>query len=427
MPAELDKYLVGENADGVAIVRSDEKVADFLRKFFNFSMSDSSLIPNFDHFQNGLILFNRKGTEGTMAAVLQFESSENAEEVKNWPFSDDSIDLDIDDNVIVLSKGEGLKGFSGSLYDNPLFEKIPSDLLDSQLIFYADSEVIHESNLSLATIRSSLFSNFDEEADVESINVLAYAKFSGLFMEFSGDTLNASFINTMIDKKEFGNFEETPSLFYDNIMTYEEYEENLEAFNASLPFIEKLFIDLLDSPDKAQIEAELDGLDFSLTMTMPTDALFEMFKKRQAKVEGTSLDLSRIIHLQSIERVLVQYSLMTGEYPGSTGCVDDIVELRELLKEAMLIDADGQFNLNGEQEFDGIVCASGYYYKIVSGKGFLLWAKMENEENGNFSLGPEAIDADYDFSENSLSNSGEYYLLFFEDEYAVADEEKVER
>ncbi len=93
-------------------------------------------------------------------------------------------------------------------------------------------------------------------------------------------------------------------------------------------------------------------------------------------------------NLNSMVAALESFNSDNGHYPKESACFEDD---NFMDKDMYFASGNSPKDPNGEQTFGDITCDDGYYYQFING-GYVLWAKMENEMNGDTNLTPEELE-----------------------------------
>jgi type II secretory pathway pseudopilin PulG len=121
-------------------------------------------------------------------------------------------------------------------------------------------------------------------------------------------------------------------------------------------------------------------------------------------------DASRKAQLSMLSTAIENAKVKDDKYPEKSVCVE---ELESTIKNYL---NDGKMPVDpaGTQTFGSITCASGYYYQSFGDKGYILWAKMDDQTDGTTSSTPEEYAKQVDsgiYTTDTSSRKGNYYLL----------------
>lgn len=443
LPPALSKYAVGADAEAFLILKNDVTIKDFVKKL---------QIPDLDidSFQAGLLLMKTVDEKEIAYGVFQFDTKEAANKAMELlPLMDTDLDFAVEDNILTASfQDSTLQSFTGSLYDNPLLKEIDPNLLDSHLIVYIDNKKLPETNLTsqlinvflaasplakadessslIPTANAGLLSAGDDVSSIAEVTISpekeslmnavrglgGFTKSNGAFIKFNEKTIEVVLVDKIMEKDELQN-----SIYQGFGMEQTEiekfYDDFLSDIGKSTNYLEEeLGKRLKDLPD-LKIAVKMNGMNFSISGSASVDILENVTKLIQKSgsnsADSRARDVQKITTLQKYNEGIIVDSLNKGSYPLESKCINEIIKASEHIK-------DVPINPNTNIEINGITCEIGYY-QIIPGKGFILWAKMENLDNGNTKLTPQGIEVNPDISAYDFNESdGQFYVIFFEDE-----------
>ncbi|MFC1615797.1 hypothetical protein ACFL21_01540 [Patescibacteria group bacterium] len=459
IPEELSEYAVGEDANGFVIFKNNEEIKKLIS---GYNLPTESIV----NIKNGLIIFKNDTKSESAVGVFQFETAEDAKEINDM-LNEDSIfemmelDLEIKENLIIVTLGKGLNGFNGSLEDNPLYQSIDPELYDSQFIAYFDyklSQLLNINTILLESLSSSAYSyNPPEENSVfptahaallspddlpgeiteatgmpepsisESLFALRFmTKYSGIAAKIDEKNLKITFSNQLFEIEEIKEIPEYEDFIEQESEEFEEeYQKTIETLEEKLPEINEMIKNISFLPSGSSTKAEFKDLNFSIIISVDIDDMTNSIQKQMEDASLKAEETMRIADLQRFQKIIINHDLVEGEVVRESGCVEDFkdiwYELDDYLSGKELIDS------RGPQKYLDFECESGYFYQYIKGYGFILWAKMDNPENTNTSYtAAEIADEDIDISD-IMKSEGSYYIILTEMEYGsdVDDETPV--
>lgn len=304
LPAGLEKYAVGADAEAFLILKNDITVKNFVKKL---------QIPNFeiDTFQSGLLLMKTVNKQEIVYGVFQFDTPEAANKaIELFPLIGTDLNFAVEDNIVTASfRDSTLQSFTGSLYDNPLLKEIDPKLLDSQLIVYIDNKKNPEINLTSELINvflsaPPLAETFDKDSDLiptanaglllapgddpsavaepfspekqSLMNVTrglgGLTKSNGAFVKFNEKTVGIVLVDKVIGRDDLQNsiYQEVGRGKAEIEKFYDEFLSDVEKSTTYLEV--ELSKRLKDVPD-LKIDVEMNGLNFSISCSASVDLL----------------------------------------------------------------------------------------------------------------------------------------------------------
>ncbi|MCK9185877.1 hypothetical protein M0P48_00365 [Candidatus Gracilibacteria bacterium] len=441
LPPEFDKYAVGADASAFIIIRNDENTTNFI-KTLGLPIQDKV-----SSFKNALLVSKNSNQKESIQATLQFTSPEAADDMKNFiesqsnPLLEDTDIVSKDGFLILSQKTAG--DFEGSFYDNPNLAKLNGDIFDNQFLFYFDvkenASLLNIIGVSVGmaylqpSVPSGIFpvasaSGFINAEDnpsmiIEPANEISMqsklmymaslAKNNIFYIKIDDKTLSVGMATNIMSKDEFMALDSsimpgTPS----DKGSY--YTEIIKSFDETIPELKSIINQLLATQEilSSKFDVSFKETIFDLKLEMSLSDLQELIKGLQGSLSEApkkGRDTARIADVQRIEMALVSSNLEGNPYPANSQCVEKITEISESFSEEIGIPSDQ----SGPQSFGSITCEKGYYYQAIPKVGFLLWAKLEVPDNGNFDKTPDQVNTAKDIS---LGQSGNFYVVFLRDD-----------
>ncbi len=446
LPDELQPYAIGEDADMFIISRLDDIPLPEDKNYEPFKDIDTFLVLG-------------KGcptcvSGAYIATAILFKTEKGAEDFKKFYDEDDGLGLvmarfkpSIEGKVVVLSGSSDFRDdFKGRLVNNPQMEYFSEEDMKANLVFYADNIKIPEVSmfahslfysiaggmqisyseqfLPLAHAQGSPISPNDQPGRLAEATggqgslrmgvmtilnfVLGIAKDFRAVIDYDNESIDGRIKVTIPDKEEFGSLpgikaaygndpdQETMDELYDQ--TLGDFENRMSEFEKSMDELRKEYpevdLDFSYSDYSINFETSFSLKDFAPDPENPGD------------MPSKTRDLSRKADLNNIVVALEIYNAETGSYPQKTACVSDLSELKNYFSEEEFPE-----DYNGAQTFeteDGsikIICDNGYLYQSFGGFEYVIWARMENTNNGNL---PFFVTNGFEFKE---MESGRYYVV----------------
>ncbi len=446
LPDELQPYAVGEDADMFIIAQLDDIPLPDNKNYEPFKDIDTVLVVG-------------KGCPkcvlgSYITTAILFKSEKGAEDFKKFYDEDDNMRLvmgrfksSIERRVVVLSGSSDFRDdFNGRLVNNPHMAFFSEDDMKANFVFYADNIKISEFSmlsfalfnsiaggmqisfsgqlLPLAHAQGPLISPNDQPGRLAEATggqgglrmgvmtmlnfVLGIAKDFYGFVDYDDGRIQSKFKITIPSREQFSGLASIRTVYGDNPAKGDMdrlYNDMLGNFETRMGGIEK-FVDELK---KEYPDVDLDFSYTKNTIDVETSFSLEDFApdpENPGDMPSKTRDVSRKADLNNIVVALEIYNADTGSYPQKTACVSDLSELKKYFSEEKFPE-----DHNGAQTFeteDGsvkIICDNGYLYQSFGGYEYVIWARMENTNNGNL---PFFVTNGFEFKE---MESGRYYVV----------------
>lgn len=443
-PPEFDQYAVGEDAPGFLIIRNDDKLKNFLKNF-NLPIQN-----HFDSFQNALFVGNKNSGKIT----LQFTNEETVNETKNFistqpNYLGKSIDFSAKDNFLTITQ-KGTGTFEGSFYDNPHFKGLDSEILDSQIILFIDSQKIPDASISHSALKLLLIQPFSntknttskkkfsgilpiasagilsptdnpsmvtgiyqpspEELTLQNLakSLPSLSKDNILFLKIDDSNLNIGFHANIYSKKEFMSSPTWRAMENDNedeIAKF--YQEAISTLDDSTPDLENILNEKFKnsgSPANGTVSYKDMALKVKIEIPLKDFQKFiEDTIAKTSKAPQKARDIVRKADVSKISKTIIASYLETSSYPTNSKCIDEIAEIQ-----SAFTSGSSPSDPDGSRSFGTIKCEKGYYYQVIS-DGYIIWAALDDEANGNFDKIPDQVSTERDMT---LGSRGKFFVIF---------------
>jgi type II secretory pathway pseudopilin PulG len=423
IPEGLNEYAKGADADGFIVIRKDAELEKILRAY--------PFLPAMVYdFQSGLILV--KSSSQTAVAVLQFSNSTSAKALSDLitPQTQQSslkINLDQKDKYLIASYGGNLDSFTGSLLDNPNVKKLDTTLLDSQIIVGLDIMKMQEAstipfsiiNSSMSGIENSglstsilssahaqgLISPTDAPSKISEVTgsqgsaqqlaltsmnyLIGYSKNCFIYLRLKNDNLTGKITVNFMAKNEIASSPLVKKMLNTGTSTpgadlEKAYDEAIKNFKDNLPELQKQADEMQKQIPGSSAKVTFNDTTLEMSVDAPLSELQKLATQATSAAPMRARDAARKANLNMITLALETYNSEKNIYPATTGCVDKIDDIQTYFK-----DGKSPTDPNGTQFFGPANCESGYYYQSYGSNGYVLWAKMENDMDGNTTKTPE--------------------------------------
>lgn len=452
VPQALVEFVPGANAEGVFVYKRTEDISpwlnimdDLIHELAPNTVSDEKPQSSLNDVVAVLAAYKSSpGTgdypNGSVVAALQFNSAEKAVALNEY-ISQFILLLPIRTALSgdVLTFEMDSEGLSGNVLDCPLWKRADVARTRNNVVFLAnvrDSEEMAlftdmminmmpagegfglEENragaddfggiLSLAVSASdSPLSLFRQNLGV----MMMFAEFNQIYMKVKVGTGELVMITDFVDEQDIPILAEERA-GAGNIVSADElvlmYNEGITELNKAIPGV------------LAQIrELDFDGtVDINMESNRLAVIIKTLVPKEIISSAGDIRDNQRKIDLKAIIAALESYKLDSGEYPGESSCVDMISGLEKYFVTAGLPkDPQGlrEFGIEGP-------CTSGYFYQYFGGDNYGVWAKVENEDNGNTAW---PLIGEENMVDVMSTGAGPYFFVYRGEVNVPADEVKV--
>lgn len=451
LPEGLKEYVKGANADAFVVYKKDQELEDNLKK-----LPAEMLVANSVQSAVAVVQAKNKG----VAVYIEFSSENEANLAKSFIETNSKdipvpLKLDLKQNVLIVGQGLGEDAFYGSLLENPNIGRIDKERLADQLIAYVNIANLSELNSLLPSMTGTLpvsASPSDAPADQAMVRT-AHAQ-SGLLVpaesEATADiTLSASSdpatTESTVTSSMMSNFLQDATIYLRlkdgvlstqitvNILPKTElansivvqtvlkdmsqadmekaYDDSLAEFSKSVPDLNRGAGLVKMIAPSVDVKMALNDLAFVIDIESPLQDLVNLAVEQD--VAGSILngpskahDAAKKANLNTISAAVEAYNAANGDYPKTSMCVDQMDDLAEYFKNGPPADQKGR------QSFGEFNCPGGYYYQWVPNTGYVIWARMILEADGNMALSPDEYMAN--LAKNVVTETvleGPYYAV----------------
>lgn len=431
IPEALQEYARGEDAEIIFIFNDKEN--HFSNLLGDIDAPEEAQIG----LKSALVLVSYSSKCGYSA--LEFESTEKIEDFralikKELMDMEEDVVIEQEDKILIISSiDDDEKCLKGDLNDNQLIKNLDPEYVDHQVVVATNNEeleslmfllsgslntimggVPYQSNITTANaqiinpgdVPSNIASAPRETAFTNQAKMitgtLMTSENTTIYSKLDGSEMNLTIKLKIMDKESI----EKSYIFdrFSNITTEEFYEEIDKMFNEE---VNNKFEEMTKSDPNFKGNSKYEDLIVTLNLNFNIADLVAATLSNVLSKESRARDAVRMSHLNSMVANLELYFSDNGTYPKQSSCFEeDFME-----KDVYFAGGKSPVDPLEEQTFGDITCKNGYYYQFING-GYVLWAKMEIESNGNTNLTPtklEELTSDGIMPE--MGESGTYYYV----------------
>ncbi len=364
IPVALSKNVQGENADAILLYRSGDDLNTYINSLIP---AEANIDIKAEDILSAVVIFksatSAESFDGAMKIVIEFAGIEKGAYISGQlsalgafiPIKNELID-----NVLVVSISSAEDPFSGSVNDNLLLKNIPPDFLDSKVIFLADTKSFSQMEPIILPLTQILGGDNQSDSLVEKVTLMMnLSKYMAGYANFEAGNFNINMVNEFVDQaQDSADYAEIMNLLDERIVKAK--EETAKA----------------DSPLK-EFNAGRTGNLFTVSFNADLALIRDIY---EADAQMNTRDAERKSDLDNIIAAMETYKIDFDDYPEGSMCVNEIEGMESYFFGGAAPTAPD--DPRGTVSFMDEECAGGYYYSAYA-SGYALWAKMENEKNGN--------------------------------------------
>jgi len=320
-------------------------------------------------------------------------------------------------DALLIATNDQNNSLTGHILKQPAIQSLLAEKQPPFLFGFLDSGRLPEFNVILKALPLPFEKNGtgDLTADSQRISdlfatTLQLSKTMQVRGSLDGSELIFEFSNTVLTNKIdvqhllLSYLPQTP----DKPATAENYPETdqqatdlLQTWtrltDTDLTLIQGYFSTLNQSNSEVKIIFNLTGNQLqSIIRFNPVnlDAIVKNNLSRLLDWQSDQLNTVKKNDMSSAIVAMEQYYNANDKYPGTSGCLENILEAQSYFTDEMV-----PLDPAGAQTFGDSSCSSGYYYQDIDKTQFNLWTRLAGENRGNAAW-PDA-----------KAGSGNYYVI----------------